>query len=90
VAKKKGTRKAAPRGARKKATVRRVRKAPQPQNPRQVNLKPLQKILRNELERLEKYERTPEVERTMTLLRDTQTSLTNACINARIPMVIDF
>lgn len=93
MAKKKGARKGAARGARKKSAVRRTaRKAVprrQEQNPRQVNLKPLQRIIRKELARLETYERTPEVEKTITLLSSTQASLTNACINARIPMVID-
>jgi hypothetical protein len=93
VAKKKTARKGAARGVRKKSAARRgTPKASRPgaQSPRRVNLKPLQKILTAELSRLEGYERTPEVENTMKLLSDTKTSLTNACLTSRLPMVIEF
>jgi hypothetical protein len=93
VAKKKGTRKAAPRGARKASTSRRrVRKAasrPRADAPRRVNLKPLQRILTSEIKRLERYEPSPKVEETLKLLGETKAMLTNACATAPIPMVIE-
>ena len=91
MAKKKGTRKGAARARKKSAVRRSTRKTASRsrQDPRQVNLRPLTKILTAELRRLERYDLTPEVENTIKLLTDTKMSLTNACISARLPMVID-
>jgi hypothetical protein len=104
VAKKKGTRKGAARGARKKPAVRRsTRKAasrprtPRPivetglENPRRVNLRPLKAIITAQIERLETYERRPDVENALKLLRDTKAMLSNACSDPRLslPMVIE-
>jgi hypothetical protein len=101
VAKKKGTRKAAPRGARKKSTSRRTpRKAasrprapraePGLEHPRQLDLKPLKRNITAQIERLKSVDRSADVDNAMRLLTETKTMLSNACVNTRIPMVIEF
>ena len=93
MAKKKGTRKGAAGGARKKSAVRRSpRKAASArpaESSRRVNLKPLQKILTSEIRRLEGYPPSPKVDETLKLLGETKAMLTNACATAPIPMVIE-
>jgi hypothetical protein len=95
VAKKKGSRKGAARGTRKASTSRRpaTRKTASRGGEgasRRVNLKPLQKILANEIRRLEGYPPSPKVDETLKLLGETKTMLANACVTARLPMVIEF
>lgn len=102
MAKKKGSRKAASRGARKAAKPRRKTtkatsgpRAPRPQaetgleNSKQVNLKPLKSILTAQIERLEKWPPRPEVENALKLLRETKAMLSSACVSTRLPMVIE-
>jgi len=89
VAKKKGSRKTASRGARKTSTSRRrTRKAAE--DPKQVNLKPVKAILTDQIKRLQGYEPRPDVENALKVLTEAKAMLSGACLNTRIPMVIEF
>jgi hypothetical protein len=86
-------RKGVARGARKKSAVRRTTRkaASRPrESPRRVNLKPLQAIIKSQIERLESYPSSPKVDETLRLMRDTKAMLDNACRSNPLPMVIEF
>ena len=95
MAKKKGARKAASRGARKKAVARRgARKAaPRQAGPPFINLEPLKKIITGHIQKLEKAAPSPDVDKALELLRGTKASLSSACATAspklNLPMVIE-
>lgn len=99
MAKKKATRKATSRGTRKKAAVRRgVRKAASRpraaavaglEHPRKVDLRAVKGIITAHIKRLEDAAPSPEVGSALSTLRATQATLSSACANAPIPMVIE-
>ena len=92
MAKKKATRKGASRGARRSTARRRPRKAASRprQSARQINLKPLQRMIAAQIKKLESYPSSAKVEEAMKLMGDAKTMLDNSCRTNPIPMVIEF
>jgi hypothetical protein len=105
VAKKKGTRKAASRGARKKTAVRRraPKAATRPraasewvgtglENPKRVSFIPLKKIITEQIKRLEPFKDRDDVKMAYEVLTTTKRQLSAACVDPdpKKSMVIDF
>jgi hypothetical protein len=102
VAKKKGSRKTASRGVRKKAAVRRgARKAvARPGAARttsggtadanRLDLRPIEKSVRSQITRLKGITPTPGIERALAALYAVQERLLSACAGEKVSMVIDF
>ena len=103
MAKKKGARKAAARGARKTTTSRggtrrtaasaSTRKTVQRtglEHPRRVTFTPLKKIIGAHIKRLQKAPQGDDVKRALSLLQETKAQLGSICADNRVSMVIEF
>ena len=104
MAKKKGARKTASRGARKAAKTRRgARKAaarprraltsptvPGLDDPKQVNLGAIKQIIAAHIDRLKQGPSNAEVEKALNALEQSRQLMSSGCANNRISMVIEF
>jgi len=103
VAKKKGSRKTAPRGARKTAKTRRgTRKAaarprraltaamvPGLEDPSKVNLGAIKGIIAAHIDRLKQGPYSPEVEKALNALEQSKQLMSSGCANNKQSMVIE-